>query len=289
METKVNWRARSSKIAIALALMVSRSGIATQLPPTPVVTTPRVYVLDCGTIVNDRPETFGLTRDEAKSTILSDMCFLIVHPKGTVMYDTGLNDRIVGRPAYENILGHDAFLKFVTVRGQLADLGYDPKMINYLVLSHGTFDHSGNANLFAKSTWLVAKPEWNAMFNAAKPPTGYDDFAELKGAKTVYISDNYDIFGDGSVVIKQAFGHSPGHSIIQLRLKNTGYVLLVGDLYHYPQELTLNRIPEKEVNTGSAETRAKVQALAKRLGAQMWAAHDLGLFQRIHKEPAFYD
>ena len=30
-------------------------------------------------------------------------CYLVVHPTGLLLYDTGLSDRLVGRPRYENI------------------------------------------------------------------------------------------------------------------------------------------------------------------------------------------
>ncbi len=51
------------------------------------------------------------------------------------------------------------------------------------------------------------------------------------------------MFGDGTVVIKFTPGHTPGHQSLFLKLAKTGPVLLSGDLYHYPEEITYKRIP----------------------------------------------
>jgi len=266
---------------------------AAALTPAPAVTSPRLYVIDCGTLTNDTPEDYGLTRDEVRTALFADMCYLIVHPKGTLLWDTGLPDRQVGRPIYEYMLGkHIAEIKMNTLVGQLADIGYEPAAINYLALSHYHFDHSGNANLFAKTaTWLVAKPEWQAMFepaNGAKV-NGSEDFEQLKSAKTLYVDENHDVFGDGTVVIKQAFGHTPGHSVLQVKLANAGNLLLVGDLYHYPEEITLKKIGKRESATDAPKSRARIEALAKETKAQIWLSHDLFLFKSLRHAPAFYD
>jgi len=262
------------------------------LTPAPVVAETRIYVLDCGSLANDRPEDYQLTREDVRTTLMSDMCYLIVNPKGTLMWDTGLADRLLGRPLYENmVLGHYALIKFNTVRGQLADIGYDPSDITYLALSHGHFDHSGNANMFANSTWLVSKLEWQAMFDPppGAHPMGVRDFQALTNARTVFIGEDYDVFGDGTVIIKQAFGHSPGSSVLFVNLKNTGGVLLVGDLYHYPEERTLRRMSVAESKTSAPQSRERIEAFARAHNAQIWIAHDLELFRRLRKEPAFYD
>src|ERR1700749_3282561 len=117
-----------ARIAAALMffLLAAPAGAQTAPPPEParlaalpVVTSPRVYVLDCGTIITNRPEGFGLTRDEVFNPNFSDPCFLVIHPKGVLLFDTGLNDRNVGRPIYETMIGYEAQLKFKTLRGEL--------------------------------------------------------------------------------------------------------------------------------------------------------------------------
>lgn len=279
-------------VMAVLALWVGASATSAELPAPPAVTIPRLYVIDCGTITNDRPERAGLTREEVKYVDFAVTCYLIVHPKGTLLWDTGLPDSMVGRPLYENMVGHYGLLKVNTLVGQLADLGYRPDGIDYLAMSHLHIDHSGNANLFVKSTWLVAKPEYDSVFSASAQPSsylGFENFDRLKDAKTVMVGPDYDVFGDGSVVIKQAFGHTPGHSVLAVRLVHTGWVVLAGDLYHYPEERSLRRIGAAEAKTSAPASRAAIEAWAKSHNAQVWLSHDMQFFKMARHSPTFYD
>ncbi|MDF0545817.1 N-acyl homoserine lactonase family protein [Sphingobium sp. H39-3-25] len=281
---------RNLAIYCAAALIFPPT-VSAELRPKPAVSGPRLYVLDCGALATDMPEGFNLTRDEVASTIMANMCFLIVHPKGTFLWDTGVSDRFTGRPLGEfQPNKHVAVVRMRSLLGQLADIGYTPDQITYLSLSHAHWDHSGNGNLFSRTTtWLVSKAERDFMFG----PNGYtrekQDWVGLETAKTIIIEDNHDVFGDGSVIIKSAPGHSPGHSVAVVKLPKTGNVILAGDLYHFKEEATLNRMPDAERKTQTPQSRAMVAALAKSLDAQVWIAHDLALSQRLLHEPAYYD
>ena len=82
----------------------------------------------------------------------------------------------------------------------------------------------------------------------------------------------HDVFGDGTVVIRQATGHTEGHSVLYVKLAKTGGVVLSGDLYHYPAERTLKRLPTFEVS--EAETAAARAELEGFLDAHGRAALD---------------
>jgi len=112
---------------------------------------------------------------------------------------------------------------------QLAAFGYRPENITYIAFSHYHFDHTANANAFAGSTWLVHAAERDAMFAASnKDQSAYN---RLRNSKTVILpNSDYDVFGDGTVVIKYAPGHTPGHQVLALKLPKTGPVLIAGDL-----------------------------------------------------------
>ena len=128
-----------------------------------------------------------------------------------------------------------------------------PRTLPILALSHYHYDHTANTNEFASATWLVRQVERDAMF-AEKPPDLVQraTFDALRNSKTVIIkTDDYDVFGDGSVVIKWAPGHTPGHQVLFVKLAKTGPVLLSGDLYHYPEERTLDRVPTFDVDPAS--------------------------------------
>ena len=193
-------------------------------------------------------------------------------PRGTLIWDTGaVPDGMVkpgGAPVRYRIALPDAQERFVTLtkslKTQLADAGYRPADITHVVLSHYHYDHSANTNDFASATWLVRQVERDAMF-AAKPPDLVlpSTYSALRGSKTTIIkTDDYDVFGDGTVVIKFTPGHTPGHQVLSLKLANTGRVVLSGDLYHYPEERTLGRIPTFDDNQ---EQTAKTRARARRV------------------------
>ena len=77
-------------------------------------------------------------------------------------------------------------------------------------------------------------------------------FSALKDAKTTIITTpDYDVFGDGKVIIKSAPGHTPGHQVLFLKLAKTGPLVVAGDLYHYPEERTTGKTPTLRVQRGA--------------------------------------
>lgn len=260
----------------------------------------RLYVLDCGTLENMDPARFQLNREDVSSNRMSTPCFLIAHPKGTLMWDTGaVPDTAwtpVGRPALQHIVLPDSQERDLTMsrtlKAQLAELGYSPDGVSYIALSHYHWDHTANASDFARSTWLVRKEERDAMF-AARPPslTQPSNYSALRTSKTVILdSDEHDVFGDGTVVIKSAPGHTPGHQILYLKFSKTGPVVLSGDLYHYAQERTLDRVPTFEFNPEQTRaTRTAIDVYLKKMGAQLWIQHDFTANSKLKKSPDYYE
>ena len=101
---------------------------------------------------------------------------------------------------------------------------------------------------------------------------------------------DHDVFGDGTVVIKTAPGHTPGHQMLFLRLKYFGPLLLEGDLYHLPEERTLDRVPSFDFDGAMTRaTRVKTEAFLEETGAQMWIQHDPPTHAKLRKAPAYYD
>jgi N-acyl homoserine lactone hydrolase len=263
---------------------------AAELPGLPKVTSPRLYVFDCGTLVYNKPEDYNLKRDEVKDTNMGVTCYLVVHPRGMLIYDTGLNDRLIGRPLYENVLDGYGQIKFNTLIGQLADIGVTPANIDYLVLSHYHWDHIGNANDFAGATWLVYKGDRDQMFsNAAHAYPWFSQYSALERSRTTILAGDHDVFGDGTVVVLATPGHTEGHCSLLVRLKNTGPVVLSGDLYHYAEERELKRMPDEEKTTGTVESRQKIEDLVRRTGAELWIGHSMEFFRSVRKSPGWYD
>ena len=288
--TMARWAAVGFLAAVLLSGWGADSRRAAAQVSTPGL---RLYVFDCGYLINLSPETYNLTRQDVPDPTMSVACFLIAHPDGALVFDTGLGDKLVGRPPYLTKRGattSQVVLK--TLSSQMAEIGYAPERIKYLVLSHMHFDHVGNANDFAgpATTWLVQKVERDAMFGETVAPQSINaDYAALRNAKTQLLSGDHDVFGDGTVVIKSTPGHTVGHQVLFVKLPKTGSVVLTGDLYHYPAERTLNRMPDREKTAGTVESRAKVESLVRETGAQLWIGHDITGFAKLKKSPEYYD
>jgi N-acyl homoserine lactone hydrolase len=281
-------------LAIFASLIVA-SALAAQ---SAAVTSPRLYVFDGGVLASETAR-YRLTDADVEEVELSVASFLVVHPRGVLMWDAGAvaDHERSGGVGYEQRLvrrdGQERFVKLApTLTSQLASAGYKPSDVTHLALSHYHWDHTADANLFAGAQWLVSKKEHDAMFSA-DPPGGSrpETFTALKNARTTLITANeHDVFGDGTVVIRAASGHTEGHSVLYLKLAKTGGVVLSGDLYHYPAERTLNRLPTFEVSeTETAAARAELEGFLERTGAQLWIQHDLPAHRKLKKAPGYYD
>src|ERR1700704_4672383 len=258
---------------------------------------PRLYVLDCGIITPPNVDNYGWKVSEVADTRMVTPCFLIAHPRGTLMWDTG---EIPDSAFKDGVLPQK--LRNYTVNRpllpQLAAIGYTPANITYMALSHYHGDHVANASLFAGSTWIVQKGDRDPILapRTANPPaTGRVPdpkfFEGLANSKTIVLNgEDHDVFGDGTVVIKSTPGHTPGHQSLFLKLAKTGNILLSGDLYHYPEEITYKKVPLRDANREqTAKSREMIEAFVKQNRAQLWIQHDYTTGIKRKVAPAFYD
>jgi N-acyl homoserine lactone hydrolase len=251
----------------------------------------RLYVFDCGRLDIPDVTPYQLKKEELATNIMSVPCFLVAHPKGTLMWDVGaVPDRLIPNGGSGTLRTYGTSNQ--KLETQLGAIGYAPADITYLAFSHFHWDHVGNANLFANSTWLVRKRERDLMFaDPPSPRTEPANFSALKNSKTVIVADSdYDVFGDGTVVMKSAPGHSPDHQVLFVKLAKTGAVVLSGDLYHYPEERKLHRVPSTDFDPAqTAISRASIEAFLEGSHAQLWIQHDFSGTAKLKKSPQFYD
>jgi N-acyl homoserine lactone hydrolase len=279
------------KLALVIAVLIAPLGaLAQHKAPAPPKSL-RLYVFNCGSLNISDPERFRFKKEELATTNLSVGCYLIAHPKGTLMWDVGAVPDGVLKPGEKSALEGYATIT-QTLKSQIESTGYEPSDIEYLAFSHYHYDHIANTNEFTGATWLVRGVERDAMF-VAKPPDRVkpENYTVLRTAKTIIIpTDDYDVFGDGTVVMKLAPGHTPGHQVLFLKLKKTGPIVLSGDLYHYPEERKLGRVPTFETDQQqTVVTREKIEAFLKQSGAQLWIQHDYAANAKLKKAPKFYE
>lgn len=275
------------RLTSALLLATLAFGLAGQAQTASL----RLYVFENGAITGLDIGLFNFKPGEIKEPNFVNVSYLIVHPRGTLQFDAGgipdSHFKKDGETITEGVLSATRPL-----RPQMAAAGYRPETITWFAMSHYHSDHTANANDFAGATWIVQKAERDYMFQE-KPtgiiqPTHYD---RLKGARTrILDNEDFDVFGDGTVVVKTAPGHTPGHQVLFVRLPKTGPVVLAGDLYHYPEELTTGRVPGFEFNADqSTASRAKLAEFMKQTSAKLWIEHDIATHAKLPRPPAFVE
>jgi N-acyl homoserine lactone hydrolase len=249
-------------LASALALSAAPAASAQQgASGVNTATADRLYTLDCGLTEFEDAAYFADTGEyDGKSLALPTPCFLIRHGKDWLLWDTGNGDKLAGLPGGKSKYGGRFTVKHTLV-GQLAQLGLKPDDIRFVALSHLHQDHTGNIPLFPKSTFLIATSEL-AWARSNPTPFGVDAeaIAPLAQDHVDASDDDRDVFGDGSVRILKAPGHTPGSRMMLIRLPNAGPVLISGDLFHTRQNYEKNLVPS--VNLSRADTVASEQRFA---------------------------
>jgi glyoxylase-like metal-dependent hydrolase (beta-lactamase superfamily II) len=248
-------------MSLRVLALAAAAVVLTAAAPAP--KTVELYALDCGVISEKDADAYaddGAYKGVARDLIVP--CYLIRHPKGDLLWETGLPQTIYDQP------GHKAFGQF-TVAHRLTDqlnaLGLTPGDIKYMSVSHSHFDHIGNGGLFAASTWIVDADERAYAFRPQQRADRdeFPRYAALETAKTLLIEADapYDVFGDGSAVIYQAPGHTPGHTVLLVKLKQAGPVLLTGDMWHLAESRAARRVPR--FNTDRAQTLQSMDRVEK--------------------------
>ena len=280
----------------ALTLSIAPAGAAADAPTAGSGASPdvRLYAIDCGRF--EYKGSMGLFSDtgeyDGQSGVLVDPCFLIKHPKGTLLWDTGLGDRIAASPDGVPYWGGAIQLHVdKTLQSQLLILGLETDDITYVAFSHFHADHVGNANLFTHSTWIINKAELAAALSPSPPPAvEVANFSSYANVTTQMIDGDYDVFGDQTVRILKAPGHTPGSQVLIVKLPHSGYVALSGDLYHTRDNRRLKRVPP--VNTERADTLASMdrfEHVVTNLRARVVIQHDPEDFRGLPKFPGFLD
>lgn len=286
----------TSRVAAVVLLLLGAvaAGIAEPKRPPPQATAKvRVYTLDCGHLFFYDMGLFSDTGEyDGQRGAMPVPCFLIRHPKGDLMWDTGFGDLTARQ--LQDMYGPFGILATprTPLTRQLAALGVSPDQVEYLALSHLHADHAGGANLFPRSTWLLYRNEI-AWATATPAPSGVAPalFSAYRTAKVEWLNDNdHDVFGDGSVRILRASGHSAGHAVLMLQLARAGTVILSGDLAHTLQSHKHRRVPL--TNYSRAETLAsfdRVDKLIANRQGRLIVQHSPEHFAALPKPPAFLD
>jgi glyoxylase-like metal-dependent hydrolase (beta-lactamase superfamily II) len=255
------------------ATAIAHAPAAAQAAPTITLTR-----LDCGT--NGPPTDVGQRFSDTYAynglkVQLTFSCYLVRHGDDYLVWDTG------------NPPGNTPTAPKTSLADLLAQLGIKLEQVKYVAVSHYHGDHTGQVSAFPAATLLIGKGDWEAVNDAKSSGANPAPFTNWisGGGKVEALPGDKDVFGDGSVVVLSTPGHTPGHRSLLVRLRDTGNVLITGDLAHFRENYEGNGVPT--FNTSRAETIASLdrfKQLAKNLKATVIIQHDA---RDVSKLPAF--
>jgi N-acyl homoserine lactone hydrolase len=249
----------------------------------------KLYIFDCGYLdATAVPFITSTGAVEKVTTRYFNGSYLVQHPQGLLLWDTGLSDELYKSPTGVTF-GPWHMVVTKTLLSHLAALNIAPPDITYLAFSHMHADHTGNANLFAGSTILLHANEYDAAFRP-NAPDGYNpsSYSALRDSQMIKLQEDYDIFGDGSVVILAAPGHSTGHQVLLLRLPTMGAVILSGDLYYSSLDRTQRRVPGWNVDREQTlHSMEQIEQIVQGHHATLIIHHDLDQIATLARAPAY--
>ena len=248
-------------------------------------TTPEVklFQLVGGSILVKKLEVFSQdTTYTGQLKQFTDAYYVISHPKGNLMWDAGLPEQLVMPEPYDEPSGVYRIQRPDSLVNQLKSIGFKIEDFQYFAMSHSHFDHTGHANYMKNATWIVQENEYNSVLGDSLAQKDASVYA-LK--KTKKIKGDYDVFGDGTVVIKYTPGHTIGHQALYVEVSGLEKpILLTGDLYHFEENRTNKGVPSFNYDVKQTlESMEKFETFAKEKNAEVIIQHSPKDFEKLGK------
>ena len=255
----------------------------------------KLWALDAPTMTMDAGSL--LVGAGGETTIPAAPPYLIEHNDGLVLYDTGADPDAAGDPAsvYPTELVEMFDFRFEEhqrVDRQIEALGYKTSDVKCVLMSHLHFDHAGGMKLFPDADFFVFRGEMQYAYWPDPCMRGFfrlDDLAPTRDFRWHELDEDFDLFGDGSVTMIKAPGHTPGQGSLLVRLKNRT-MLLAGDAVHLRDGLEQGIWAPYDLNGQiSLETIRKLTAIKDREEATIWVSHDPNDWAELPRAPEFID
>ncbi len=246
----------------------------------------RVFAMTCGWLTGSMGNFLAGESGRLRVPI---PCFLIDHPKGRVLFDSGLHPAAQSDPAARLGLAAKVFeVEYRAgedVASRLAALAVDPGTIRYLVNSHLHFDHTGGNATIPNAQLVVQRPEWQAGHDADLVRKNFYDPKDYDTGHDVLLIDGaHDLFGDGRVVCLPTYGHTPGHQSLQVRL-DSGAIVLTADACYLRRTLEELHLPSVVYDQrGMMASLHRLRALRDR-AVRIFYGHDPDFWASVPQAP----
>ncbi|WP_119419016.1 N-acyl homoserine lactonase family protein [Desertibaculum subflavum] len=247
--------------------------------------TVRMYALECGRLTGRWKDMMEGEEGEVDVPIPA---YVIEHPKGTVLFDTGMHPTLQADPASR--IGERAARLFQfhyrageDVASQIQAIDRDPAKVTHVVNSHLHFDHSGGNHLIPNATLVLQSREYEVGMDAERAAKfGFDRRDIDLGHPVKVVDGEHDLFGDGRIVCLPTYGHTPGHQSLKVRLDSCE-VVLTGDACYFCRTLKERRLPrfvyDREAMLASLQKIADMQSA----GARIFFGHDADFWAILPK------
>ena len=247
-----------------------------------------MFMFDGGTVQVNMLEIFS--QDDAykgQSKTFADAFYLIQHPDGNLLWDAGLSEDLIGKEPFTTPEGAFTVSRKTGIEEQLKSIGLSTNDVKYIALSHTHFDHSGSASKLPNAIWIVQENEYNFVTSEEQKKQSPDNFNAIKNLKALKkINGNYDVFGDGRVVIVSTPGHTPGHQSLFLDLEQEGPLMLTGDMYHMEESRENSRVPIFNHDVDQTLASMEVfETFAKEKGARVIIQHSTKDYNSLNPAP----
>jgi glyoxylase-like metal-dependent hydrolase (beta-lactamase superfamily II) len=257
----------------------------------------KLFRLDCGRSLANDESVWTPGENVGRSIEFSSTCWLIKHGSEWLLWDTG-----VPESAHNDPRGWSTLPKLIvyhldkTLTDQLAEIGLKPRDIARVAISHTHGDHIGNVGLFPNSTILMQQAEYSWINSGNGPNDNVNQLMALARKllgtpKDLQLIDgDTDVFGDGSVTLVSTPGHTPGSQSLLVHLKNSGFIILSGDVVHSEENFERNIVPS--LNTNKEESIASMEKIRQMIAmykARLFINHDKKQTDKLKLLPAFYD
>jgi N-acyl homoserine lactone hydrolase len=257
----------------------------------------RLYRLDCGRSLANDESVWTPGENAGRHIEFSSTCWLIKHGSDWLLWDTGVPEATLNDPR-----GWSTLPKLIvyhldkSLTDQLAEIGLKPVDIGRVAISHTHGDHIGNMALFPHSTVVMQQAEYKWIHSPNGPNDNVNQLMAL--ARTLMgtptnlqlIDGDTDVFGDGSVTLVSTPGHTPGHQSLLIHLKNSGFIILSGDVVHLEENFEKKIVPSLNTDkTQSIASMDRVRHLMAVYRATLFINHDKSQTDTLKLIPAFYD
>lgn len=243
----------------------------------------KLHQLVGGSILVKKLEVFSQdTTYTGQQKQFTDAYYVIEHPKGNLMWDAGLPEQLVMPEPFDEPSGVYRIQRPDSLVNQLKSIGFKVEDFKYFAMSHSHFDHTGHANYMKDATLIIQENEFNVNLSDTlkqKNPA----IAALTNVKK--INGDFDVFGDGTVVIKYMPGHTIGHQVLYVEVTGSEKpILLTGDLYHFEENRTNKGVPSFNYSTKETlESMKNFEAFAKEKNAEVIIQHSPKDYQKLEK------